>query len=254
MGKASSSKKVARAKRAAGRPGAKKSYIWPVTIGAVVLVGVLLVVLSATSRDDASATPPLLNDHWHAAYGIYDCDGFIPSLNDVAPDESGIHTHGDGLMHMHPFGSRYTGDGANIGNWGETVGLELTDDSVQAAGIDRSNGDSCGDEEGVVQLWAWDGPTDTEPERIQGDLADYDPDDQSMFVIAFAPEGTEIPPPPDAVNLQDPTAAERGEPTPSEQGGSSTTVPGDTSTTVAADPNASTTVPPDSSTTTTAAP
>lgn len=195
MGKASSSKKVARAKKAAGRPGAKKSYTWPLAIGSVVVVGVLLVVLSAGGRD-SSAEPPLLRDHWHAAFGIYDCDTFIPPLDDVKPDDSGIHSHGDGLMHMHPFGTRYTGKGANIEHFGEMVGLEVSDTSIRAPGIERENGDDCGGEEGVLQLWTWDAPDDEDPTRIEDDFGSYAPADGSMWVLAFMPEGAEPPKPP----------------------------------------------------------
>jgi len=253
MGKASSSKKVARAKRASGRPGAKKSYTWPLTIGAVVVVGVLLVVLSAGGRD-SSSEPPRLGDHWHAAYGIYDCDAFITPLDDVVPDESGIHTHGDGLMHMHPFGTKYTGSGANIGNWGETVGLELTDTSIRAGQMEAENGDSCGEEDGVLQLWTWDSIDDDEGTRIESDFADYAPQDGSMFVLAFAPEGAEIPPPPPEAqaSLQAPVDVVGPQNTVPP---STTTTPGESpSTTAATDPNASSTTTAPAETTTTAAP
>jgi len=197
MGKASSSKKVARAARAAGRPGARRNIGWPLLIGAVVVVGVLLVVVSRGNNEEAG--PPRLGDHWHAAYGIYDCTDFLPNLTDEVPDESGLHTHSDGLMHIHPFGTRYTGEGANIGNWGETVGLELSDTRFKAGTIERENGDECADgQEGTVQLKVWDSPADEEGRLIDGDFAEWAPEDQSMFVIAFVPEGTEIPKPPQA--------------------------------------------------------
>ena len=195
MGKASSSKKVARAKKAAGRPGAKKSYAWPLAVGAMVIVGVLLVVVSAAGRD-STAEPPRLGDHWHAAYGIYDCGELVPPLDDVKPDESGIHTHGDGLVHMHPFATRYTGEGANLTAFAEQVGLELEDDRIEAPGISRANGDECDGEEGVLQLWVWDSIADDEPTRIESDYADYAPPDGSLLTLAFAPEGAEIPKPP----------------------------------------------------------
>lgn len=259
MGKASSSKKVARAKKAAGRPGAKKSYTWPLAIGAVVVVGVLLVGVSAAGRN-SSSEPPRLGDHWHAAYGIYDCDDFITPLSDEVPDESGLHTHDDSLMHIHPFGTKYTGDGANIGNWGETVGLEVTDDSIRTAGgFEAENGRSCGDEEGVLQLWTWDSSADEEGTRIESDVADYAPTDGSMFVLAFAPEGAEIPKPPveaqaslqAPIDVVGPQGQQPPGTTPTES-----SVPADSSSTTApaaTDPNASsTTVAPEASTSTAA--
>jgi hypothetical protein len=239
MGKASSSKKVARAARAAGKPGSGRNLGWPLAIGAIVVVGVLIIILSRGKTE--GIVPPALGDHWHAAYAIYDCGSFMPDLTDQVPDESGLHTHADGLMHMHPFGTRYTGDGANIGNWGETVGLEITDTSFAAGTVERENGDSCGEElgEGRVQVKVWDSPSDEEGRLLEGDFADYAPQEFSMFVIAFVPEGTEIPPPPEQTiaNLR----------APADVVGSSPSVP-DISV-VPEDPSASTTAPGETPTT-----
>ena len=198
MGKASSSKKVARAAKAAGRPGVGRSWGWPALIGGLVVLGLILVVISRGNTEDAVA--PKLGDHWHAAYGIYVCDTFMPPLNDTVTDETGLHTHGDGLMHMHPFGTSYTGDNANIGNFGLTVDLEVEDDSFRMGGLVRENGDECDDgTEGTVQLKVWDSPDAAEGRLIEGDFADYAPQEFSMWVLAFVPEGTEIPPPPPEV-------------------------------------------------------
>lgn len=217
MGKASSSKKVSRAAKAAGRPGARKNYGWPMTIGAVVLLGIVLIVLTVSSNEDrvdaGDTGPPsfLNNDHWHAAYGIYDCDSFLAPLEDVsASDPGGLHTHADGLMHIHPFLTRTSGDGANIGNFGEQVGLRVTDDSFEAGSAERKTGDKCGGKTGQVELVTWSSPDDATPTVVRKDIADYDPDDGSVWVLAFVPEGTEVPKPPSIANLADPTAAEEG--------------------------------------------
>lgn len=229
MGKASSSKKVARAARAAGRPGTGRSYGWPLVIAGVVIVGLLLIIISRGKTEGSVA--PKLGDHWHAAYGVYDCGTFLPPLSDVTQDVSGLHTHDDGLMHIHPFGTSYTGTGANIGNWGETAGLEISDTSFRSGSVERNNGDECAEgEPGTVQLKVWDSPDDAEGRSIEGDFADYAPQDSSMWVVAFVPEGTDIPKPPD-----DRIAALRA---PSDVEGASTTVPP-----VTIDPNATTTVP-----------
>src|SRR3954471_20783280 len=137
MGKASSSKKVARAAKAAGRPGTGRSYGWPLLIGSVVIVGLLLIYFSRGQTEESIA--PKLGDHWHAAYGIYDCGTFLPALTDQVQDKTGLHTHRDGLMHMHPFGTSYTGKNANIGNWGITTGLDVTDDSYKTGTVERKN-------------------------------------------------------------------------------------------------------------------
>lgn len=195
MGKASSTKKVARAARTSGRPGASRSYGWTALVTGVVILGAVLIVVSRGKTGES--TPPKLGDHWHAAYGLYDCDNFQPPLTDQVSDETGIHTHADGLIHIHPFSTAYTGANATLNAWGITVGLELTDDSITTPTMDRENGDACGDEEGIVQVKVWSGPEDETGRTIDSDLGDYAPQDFDIITIAFAPEGAEIPRPPE---------------------------------------------------------
>jgi hypothetical protein len=196
MGKASSSKKVARAAKVASRPGTKRSYGWPLTIGAVIVVGVLLVVWSFGGDDDNSLRPRV-GEHWHAAYGVYVCDEFLPPMSDTLGDKYGIHTHQDGLMHMHPADSRAAGTNATIGIFAEEVGMTVTDTSFTASGLEQKNGAKCGDETGKVQLYVWDSPDDDEPEIITEDIAGYSPrQDDTGWVLAFVAPGTEVPKPP----------------------------------------------------------
>lgn len=257
MGKASSSKKVARAAKAAGRPGAGRSFGWPALIGGVVVLGLVLIVISRGNTEDSVA--PKLGDHWHAAYGIYSCESFLPPLNDEVVDETGLHTHGDSLMHMHPFGTSYTGENANIGNFGLTVGLQVTDTSITVGTAVLENGDDC--EEGVegkVHLKVWDSPEDEEGRLIESDFADYAPQEFSMWVLAFVPEGTEIPKPPQEAidNLRAPAdvVGDTGQiPPPVETTApESTTVPGSSETTAPTETTATTAAP--TETTATSAP
>ena len=228
MGKASSSKKVARAARAAGKPGGGRNFAWPALVAGVVILGAVLIVISRGKTADAVA--PKLGDHWHAAYGIYDCDHFIANLTDVVtPDKTGLHTHGDGLMHIHPFGTRYTGKGANLNNWGITTGLEVTDTSVKAAGIDKKNGDKCDGKKGKLQLKVWDSPSDEKGRLIKKDFGDYAPQEFTLWTLAFVAEGTDIPKPPEEniAALQAPSDV-TGQPSPSATVPVSSTAPGET--------------------------
>ena len=198
MGRASSNKKVARAARAAGRQkSARSSLAWPLALVAVVALGVVLIFVSRSDR--AVAEPPLLGDHWHAAVGVYVCGEFQANPNDAKQDLSGIHSHGDGLMHIHPFGTRYTGDGANVAAFAEQVGMEVGPGRLKLAdGTELADGDDCGGQPGVVQLKAWADNADQTGRLIEGDIGDYATADGSLFTIAFAPAGADIPKPPSA--------------------------------------------------------
>lgn len=212
MGRASSSKKVARAAKASGRPGTKSSLVWPVSIGLVVLLGVGLIAISAIGRDNSASAGPILGDHWHAAYGIQVCGEWLPPLVDVEDDTTGLHTHGDGLIHLHPGSTSYTGDGASLNAWGEVTGVVIGDGELTLPDRQLTNGDDCGGEPGVVQLKVWDSPQDTEGRVIESDLGDHIPADGEVVTVAFLPEGEALEQPPTVPRLQDPTAPEEGRP------------------------------------------
>src|SRR5262245_16290911 len=131
MGKASSSKKVARAARAGGkgtRSGQRRSLLFPATITIVCVLGISLIAYART-QDEADALEPGLTDHWHAAYGINICGTFEPPFTNDA-DPNGIHTHGDGAIHIHPGAAQQVaraGDDATLGVFMSAAGAELTD-------------------------------------------------------------------------------------------------------------------------------
>jgi hypothetical protein len=197
MGRASSKKKDrARVARAAGRRASRRNLGWPLMMGGLVILGVVLILITL-SGDDAEAVDPRPGDHWHAAYGINNCGAFLGPLNDVTQDVTGIHTHGDGLMHIHPFSSQYAGEEANLGTFGQTVGLQLTDTSFKAGTVAVKNGDDCNGQPGKVQLKVWDSLDDDEGRLLESDFAEFNPQDGELVTIAFLPEGADIPKPPD---------------------------------------------------------
>src|SRR5688500_3304374 len=109
MGRASSGKKVARAASTGGGRTARgrQPWAWYAGIMAVILLGSFLIVTSRQERQDRLAAGGEISpsaakrDHWHAAYGVYLCDTFQPPLTNER-DPLGIHTHGDGVIHIHP--------------------------------------------------------------------------------------------------------------------------------------------------------
>lgn len=70
-------------------------------------------------------------DHFHNAFGIYLCDQFIEPLPDPGPDTTGIHSHSDGLIHIHPYLQSSAGTNAVISKFFEMVDLQASADLVE---------------------------------------------------------------------------------------------------------------------------
>jgi hypothetical protein len=258
MGKASSSKKVARAARAGGRRasgGRQRDLKFPALIGVIVVLGGLLVGFAVNDRrSEATDVPPVINqDHWHAAYGVYICGEFQPNVP-TFESQVGIHTHGDGVIHIHPFSSGGAGENAKLGVFLDGAGIDLSDttlkmnDKTWKEGDDKCDGK---DAELVVAQWKDVQNPDSKPALIRRDFNDIRfRQNGEGYTIAFVPEGTtEIPKPPSAANLAELGAVD------ATGGATPTTAPGDTGstdTTVATDPNATATTAPGDTTATTA--
>ncbi len=205
MGKASSSKKVQRAARAAASSrgtGETRERGFPILVGVIVLLGIGLVFAARETRDPV--TSPLLTDHWHSAYEVYDCGTALPAIVNTN-DPDGIHTHSDGLMHIHPFNSSATGTDASLGVFFDASGLSVTESGIESgeyAPIDGTSG--CGDEESVIKVARWnvDGPDGLEIETVYtsdfGDIRFLS--DREAFTMAKVPVD-EDPPPPSATVL-----------------------------------------------------
>jgi len=149
----------------------------------------------------AGKEAPVKNkDHWHAAYGFFACDSFLPPLVDIPgkADTDGIHTHKDGVVHVHPFTSKASGKGAQLKVWGEMVGVTFGKDFIEVNGTKYSNGYKCGDKEAKVLVYRWSSAFDS---TVPAEVFDRDfgeirfKDDMSAFTFAVVPEGTEVPRP-----------------------------------------------------------
>ena len=238
MGRASSSKKVARAASTGGgrTAGKARPMGWYAAIALVVVLGVAGIVVSrAEYREEvalaADGSAPVANqDHWHAAYGIYACDEFLPPLTDER-DPKGIHSHGDGIIHIHPFVRSAAGKNATLEVFADATGLELSDDRIEVPGgkTYKAGDTKCGGKDAIVQV-------KVNEKVITSAVNKFKLNDGDLVTIAFAPKGAELPPPPSAADLArlDPKTDEivpQGEtttPPPTDE--NTTTVPGDTST------------------------
>jgi hypothetical protein len=195
--------RVRRPKRRGG------STMWTMVTVAVVVVGGLLVALSVIDNKATADVPPKIGDHWHAFLGVDVCGEWLP----VSPEfhqranesgiQAGLHSHGDGLMHLHPFASDEAGNEATVGRFVDYGGWSLSSGSMTLwDGITHENGQECG------------AGADAKPARLQwivgefgkpwptkartGNPADYRPKNGEIVAIYFLPEGDPLPEPPDA--------------------------------------------------------
>ncbi|MGH7357954.1 MAG: hypothetical protein ACREJR_03960 [Candidatus Rokuibacteriota bacterium] len=180
------------------------SRVWTVAIVVVVAVGVGLVVVSRQENQAAANERPRIasgdqpGDHWHAAVGVNVCGEWIsnpPEFHTRAGTgnvQAGIHSHGDGLIHIHPFTANEAGENATLGKFFEFGGWELREDAFRAwDGAEHSSGDMCGKKEATVR-WSVDGKEQT------GDPADYRSKNGDVIAIALLPKGEKIGEPPSA--------------------------------------------------------
>jgi hypothetical protein len=209
MGKASSSKKVARAASTGGgrTSRGRTPWLWYSVMSIVVILGVLGVVVSRSDLDEAAADPPAIGqDHWHAAYGVNICGKVQPGLVDTKGDRYGIHSHGDGLIHIHPKSANAAGKKATLGVFMDEVGVKLTSTSIDLPDADtKKNGDRCGTKAGKVQVAVWETPDDETVTIVKGDPNDLRLKQAQVILIAFVPEGTKLQKPASAAEVHKPS-------------------------------------------------
>jgi hypothetical protein len=116
-------------------------------------------------------------------------------------DPLGIHSHGDGLIHIHPFSDSAAGRKATLGLFLDQVGISMTNDTLILAsgGTFQEGATKCeGGKDGVVQVAKWDHATDAanggKPNQIFTEGFDkIRLGENQSFTIAFMPAGSTIP-------------------------------------------------------------
>jgi hypothetical protein len=206
MGKASSNKKVARVARTGGGRTARGrgSLVWPGVLTLTVVLGTSLIFYSrAQNQSITDNLAPKRGDHWHAAYAFYVCDKFLPPITDQT-DPLGVHTHGDGVIHVHPTSIASSGKNATFARFMEAVKGKVSTSEIKVPGQKTMKNDmKCGKKQGRVEArtWAAGASTSTDGKIVLGNPADIRLADRELITIAFVPSGTKVPPPPSAGQL-----------------------------------------------------
>ncbi|HEX3088124.1 MAG TPA: hypothetical protein VHQ23_05675 [Ilumatobacteraceae bacterium] len=273
MATSSSAKKVA---RLASRGKGKKvrfqgGSIFPIAVVLVVVLGLFVIIYGRQSRPSDGSGVPRVNDgvntdsHWHAAFGIYICDTFQPKIvgtkeetttdaqgNTVLADDefriNGVHSHGDGIIHYHPYSTKSSGNRAKLGVFLDVYDIKLTDSKLvmppDQGGETWSTDDTkCNGKDTDIVTRVWDDYS--KPDVYHDVVTDFNniriTNDGMVFVVAFVPKGSAIPQPDWAAQLPTLGAADGGNVAPSTTIVGATTI-APTGTTV---PGATTSVAPE---------
>ncbi len=137
-------------------------------------VAVVAIVVAAASRPKT----PQIGDHWHARYLVVICGKPVP---DMPFTLGGIHTQGDGVIHIEPRTAADAGRNANLQRFFASAGVTFARDRIAFpnAMVFR-NGDRCPDGTvGTVRLLV-NGRPNRSFER-------YVPLDGDIIVVQFSP-------------------------------------------------------------------
>jgi hypothetical protein len=201
MGKSSRQKR--RTYQTPTRSRTSANTVWYAAAAIVIIAGVLGVALSRTNS--ASGVGPQSTDHWHAALGVNDCGKWAPNWltpfsggNPSGPVRvgttiyAGLHSHGDGLIHMEPQTSDEMGKSATLGRYFKFAGFTLSATEIKFGTLDPStavnekNGNKCDGKPGVLR-WAVNGKEKT------GNPASYKIFNGDVIELVFTTADAKLP-------------------------------------------------------------
>lgn len=185
------------------------SRAWSVVIGAVIMVGILGIVFTKARNDAGADVSPKLGEHWHAYLGVNVCGNWLgpaPEFHDrvnQAGVRAGLHSHGDNLIHMHPFSTDEAGKRTTLGKYFGFAGWSISSESIQAwDAVTHANGGECGtgkDAKPAELSWIvgkQGKPWPAEPRT--GNPSDYRPQNGDIVAIYYLPKGDKLEKPPGA--------------------------------------------------------
>jgi hypothetical protein len=217
MGKASSSKKVARAAGIGGSRTHRRHTPWGY-YGIIILIIILGLVGITNSRERrlsqikaaGQSTPPTVGTTWFMGYAVYECGTFQPAIKHAKNPEGITTGDGDGVIHIAPTTPSAAGKNATLGKFADAAGMKLNAAELQLPGGKLwLDGDTCEGQPGHVYVmhFAYIGAPGQLYNGEKGQLPKLDPrdvplGDQELVTIAFVPanKASQIPAPQAYVN------------------------------------------------------
>lgn len=203
------------------RPRKQGTSRWFYVAMVVIVVAGLLGVVFARGGNEAAAgspSPPTAEnpsgDHWHAALGVNICGEWIsnPAEFETAAGSAvrtGIHTHGDGFIHIHPFTSSEGGGNATLGKFLGYGGWSASESSISVwtgpsgdpQTTDWKNGDKCPNTAGEAGKGKpGEVVFEVNCKTVSGNPSDHKLADQEVVAIGFLAKGEELGAPPNAAS------------------------------------------------------
>ena len=154
-----------------------KLYLAAAVVIAVLVIGSFgLTTIPFGSGGAGGGSGAQIGDHWHASLRIEICG------DEIALPESpgGVHSHGDGLIHIHPQAIGETGRNATLGRFFNSLEMVMEFDRIRPPfGELHVNGDACADgSPGAVQVLV---NSETQADNFR----EYAPEDEDRVEIFF---------------------------------------------------------------------
>ena len=175
--------------------------------GGVVLISALMLCARSMHGIAAEAAEasggPKVGDHWHMAFGIWNCGKWEPSPA-AGDDPIGIHTHGDGLIHIHPFVSAAAGANAVLAKFLDIEKIKVTSAEIDFNGRALKAGTTCKGKKATVRTLWWDNRNTKTPKVLTTNPSKTALKDQAIVVLALGAADASVGLPPSLAELEDP--------------------------------------------------
>jgi len=222
----SSAKKVA--KLASRGKGKKVRFqggtTFPVVVGVVSVVMLLLVAYSRASMPAPEAGSPQPEDAWSIAYGIRVCDTWLPNLTGTEAELDQDASTGDlvkvqtapdadGIIHYHAQTGGATGKNAKLGVFLDVYDIKLTDTVLELPQEQVGEGEQrtwdtdefkCDGKDTQIRVRVWEDYTsDAFVDNVTNFRNLRFTNNGMVFAIAVVPKDADIPKPDSAATLAD---------------------------------------------------
>jgi len=149
-----------RGERRAPKISRRGLIIGSIVVVAIGAVSAMLILLTGSNVNIG----PNVGDHFHAKYAVRVCG---EKVTDFPYSSGGIHTHGAGVIHIHPTHVREAGSNATVARFMAGTGSQITDNFLTLPTGERyENGQPCPDGKIGQLLLRVDGVA-------QNDIAEY---------------------------------------------------------------------------------